>query len=108
MKKIFLTILISYSIQSHSQNQRDTKIANDTNYEVKIAEKTCTYLSKMDSISDGKQAIISSIIKAKRKVHEEDIEKKYTQDWTVEGIRKLNKNVIDLLIRDCKSITITY
>ena len=59
----------------------------------------------MDSIPNPKQAIISSILRATDKVHEEDMKKQYTRDWTVEGIRGLNKKVTDLLIKNCEVVS---
>ncbi|MCR8668052.1 hypothetical protein NO995_10190 [Aestuariibaculum sp. M13] len=105
MKNITLCLLIFVTFQVFGQNKEDNNGFKDLSYEDKIAEKSCIYLSEMDSISDPKQAVIKCIIKAQNKVHEEDVDKKYKRDYTVEGIRGLFKKVTDLLIENCEVVS---
>jgi len=105
MKNITLCLLIFFTLQTFAQSEENENGLKDLRYEDKIAKKACTYLSEMDSIADPQQAIVKCIIKAKNNVHEEDIEKKYKRDFTVEGIRGLNKKVTDLLIEKCKIVS---
>lgn len=95
------------TFQIFGQNKINEVGFQELSYEGKIAEKACIYLSEMDSISEPKQAVVNSIIKAKNKIHEEDVEKKHTRDWTVEGIRELNKKVMNLLIENCDRVSTT-
>ena len=74
-------------------------------YENKIAEKACLCLSNLDTITDARQAIINCNIKAKNEVHEEDVDGKYKRDYTIEGIRRLNKTVTELLIDNCNLVS---
>tara|TARA_R110002012_G_scaffold258496_1_gene438948 strand:+ start:3184 stop:3510 length:327 start_codon:yes stop_codon:yes gene_type:complete len=105
MKNIILCLLTFLTFQAFGQNEDDKNGLKDLSYEDKITEKACIYLSELDSISDPQQAVIKCIIKAKNKVHEEDVDKKYKRDFTVEGIRGLNKKVTDLLIENCEIIS---
>jgi len=107
MKSTMLFFLIFLTFQVYGQDNLDKNKLNDLSYENKIAEKACIYLSEMDSIPNPRQAIIKCVIKAKNKVHEEDIEKKHKRDYTVEGIRGLNKKVSDLLIKNCEIVSKT-
>lgn len=104
MKSITLYLLMFLTFLAFGQNKEGENGFKDISYEAKIAEKACVYLSEMDSISDLKQELIKCIIKAKNKVHEEDVDNKYKRDFTVEGIRGLNKKVTDLLIENCEVV----
>ena len=105
MKNIILFFLIFFTLQTYAQSEVNENDLKDLSYEDKIAEKACIYLSEMDTIPDTQQAIVKSIIKAKNKVHEEDVEKRYKRDFTVEGIRGLNKKVTELLIENCEIVS---
>jgi len=105
MKNITLCLLIFLTCQAFGQNKEEKNRLEELSYEDKIAEKACIYLSEMDSITDPQQAIVKCNIKAINKVHEEDVENKYKRDFTVEGIRGLNKKVTDLLIENCEIVS---
>jgi len=79
---------------------------SDIKYEQIIANKACVCLSKIDSITNSQDAITKCIIEAKNKVHEEDAKNFYGRDYTVEGIRKIHKDVTELLIANCTIISI--
>ncbi|MEO1012662.1 MAG: hypothetical protein AAFX53_15265 [Bacteroidota bacterium] len=98
----FLVLLTNYSMLGQN-------IANDLQelgHEEKIAEKSCLCLSKLKTINDAKQAIVNCNIQAKNEVRKEDLDKIYKRDYTVEGIRRLNKTVTDLLIENCDLVSI--
>lgn len=108
MKYYTLFLCFFLTCQAYGQNDEKKNVLTikESSYEDKIAEKTCLYLAQMDSIPDPKQAIIKCTIKAINKVHEEDVEKKYKRDYTVEGIRGLQRKVFDLLIENCSIVSI--
>lgn len=85
--------------------QNNESTLRELSYEDKIAEKACLCLSKLDTITDARQAIIDCNIQAKNEVHQEDVDGKYKRDYTVEGIRRLNKTVTDLLIENCNLVS---
>ena len=107
MKNYFVITFVFLSLPLFGQQNQGNKTEYRTlNYEEKIARKACIYLSRIDTITTNpKQVIIKSILRATDTVHLEDSEKKYDRDWTVEGIRGLNKKVMDLLIRDCEVVS---
>jgi hypothetical protein len=100
-KFLVLLLLISFS----TFDQTKEAVMEDLSYEDKIAEKACECLSEKDSIPDDRQAVIKCIILATNEIHKEDIDKKYKRDFTVEGIRGLNKNVTDLLLKNCSVVS---
>ena len=106
MKNIPLFLLIFLTFQIYGQDSTK-KGLDELSYENIIAKKACICLSETDSTSTPQQAVIKCIIKAKNKVHEEDFEKKYKRDYTVEGIRGLNKKVTNLLSKNCDIVSKT-
>ena len=105
MKIHLILSFVFFATKAYGQNEMTSRMSQELSYEHKIAQKACNYLSKMDSVPDARQAIITSISRATDTVHLENVEKKYRRDRTVEGIRGLNKRVTDLLIQHCEIIS---
>ena len=104
MNKFFTLLAYLMCLSAFGQNNEST--LHELSYENKVAEKACLCISKLDTIPDARQAVINCNIQATNEVHEEDVDGKYKRDYTVEGIRRLNKTVTDLLIENCNLVSI--
>jgi restriction endonuclease len=105
MKKFLILLLMFLTVQAYSQNDKNRNKKIKVKYEDVIAEKACTCLSKLDSIPNTQDALTKCIIESKNKVHDEDLKKIFKRDYTVEGIRKLHKDVTELLIANCEIVS---
>lgn len=103
--KVIYYLFFFFSLSAFSQEVTSGSGIQEIGYYDKVAEKACNCLSELEVINNVKEALTTCIISSTNKVHEEDVEDKYTRDFTVEGIRSHHKKVRDLLIKNCNIVS---
>ena len=106
--KVIFHLFFFFSLSAFSQEVADEPEIQDRSYNDKVAEKACNCLSELEVIKDVKESLTTCIISSTNKVHEQDVEDKYSRDFTVEGIRSHHKKVRDLLIKNCSIVSTEY
>ncbi|WP_422080261.1 hypothetical protein [Ulvibacterium sp.] len=103
--KNFFYLFFFFSWSAFGQEVTNQTEIQERSYHDKIAEKACNCISELEIINDVKEALTTCIISSTNKVHEEDVENKYSRDFTVEGIRSHHKKVRNLLIKNCSIVS---
>ncbi|WP_282160700.1 hypothetical protein [Ulvibacterium marinum] len=103
--KVSFYLFFFFSLSAFGQEVTNQTEIQERSYYDKVAEKACSCLSELEVINDVKEALTTCIISSTNKVHEEDVEDKYSRDFTVEGIRAHHKKVRDLLIKNCSIVS---